>query len=324
MNTACSDSKTPLSVSEQQFLSAASTKTSTTSSASKTSTKTSSKTSTKTSTKTSSSTGSSSTSETASTTEAAPTPTGSKDASNQNGENKGMSTGAMAGIIAGGVVAGLAILAAAIVLLLRRKRRKDGEESHPMLSQSHQPSTQNFYPTPGQTVGVGHDMGNSAAGGWPDDAKWRPAASPDPRNSTFNWETPYDPANAGSPPIKQGFPTPPPPLQQAFSTPPHQQRFSTPPPQQAFSASPPPVQQGFPTQQYNAHQPPPLSPQPVVSQAPVFELVGSNQLPAEAPGSTVPGSSVVEMEGTPVPQQGGFESRPDPRYPSQYGGGGYR
>ncbi|KAK0627523.1 hypothetical protein B0T14DRAFT_512803 [Immersiella caudata] len=284
MKQACSDSKTPLSVSEKAFLNAAKPPTTT------------SKVTSKASTTTSTSSTSTSTSVTT-TTEATPAPTGSKDPQNTQPEqeNAGLSSGAKIGIIAGGAVAGVAVLAAVAILLLRRKRRRDGEESHPMLSQSHN------YPTPGETVVVGHDMGRHSGATWTDDAKWRPAASPDPRNSTFNWETPYDPT--GSPPTKQGFPTPPP-LHQGFPTP------------------QPPLQQVFSTQQYKAYQPPLPSPQPMPAQPQVFEL-GSSQLPAEAPGSTIPVSTAVEMEGTPALPHG-FDPRPQQGYPSQFGSGGYR
>ncbi|KAK0643417.1 hypothetical protein B0T16DRAFT_415861 [Cercophora newfieldiana] len=293
MKQACADSKTPLSISEQQFLSAASTKSSTSSSSSRTSTSSST-----------------STSQTSSTSDATPNPTGSQEP--QEKKSNGLSTGALAGIISGGAIVGIAVISGIVVLLLRRRKRKDEEESHPMLAHGHNPSGQNFYPTPGQTVVVGHDMGrNSGAGSWSNDAKWRPAGSPDPRNSTFNWESPYDPA--GSPPIKQGF-----------QTPPTQHGFPSPPPQGGFPTPPPPLQQGFaaPGQQFKAYQPPLPSPQPAAPQPPVFEL-GSNQLPAEAPGSTIPTSTVVEMDGTPVPPHG-FEPRPEHGYPPQFGGAAYR
>jgi hypothetical protein len=295
MKQACADSKTPLSVSEKAFLDAANQSTTT------------SKTTTRASTTTSTSSTSTST---GTTTESTPNPTGSKDPQNSQPEqeNTGLSSGAKIGIIAGGAIAGIAVLAAVAILLLRRKRRKDGEESHPMLSQNHN------YPTPGETVVVGHmhDMGRHSGAAWSDDAKWRPAGSPDPRNSTFNWETPYDPT--GSPPIKQGFATPPS----------HQQGFPTAPPlHQGFPTPPPPLQQGFPAQQYKPYQPPLPSPQPMPAQPQVFEL-GSSQLPAEAPGSTIPVSTTaVEMEGTPAPPHG-FEPRPQQSYPSQFGSGGYR
>lgn len=294
MRQACSDSKTPLSVTEQQFLSAASPKSSTTSSASRTSTSTST---------TSSSTGSTTSTSQSESTTGSPTPTGSRDHQNsgtQQGE-KGLSTGAKAGIIAGGAIAGVALLAAVVILLVRRKRRKDSEESHPMLLQG-----SHFYPTPGETVVVGHNTSHHSGGSWQDEAKWRPTntPSPDPRNSTFNWETPYDPV--GSPPMKQGFATPP--LQQ-----------------QGYLTPLPPLQQGgFPAGQFHAYQPPPLSPQPPVPQPPpVFELVGSSQQPAEAPGSTISGSTAAEIEGTPVPSHG-FDPRPKQGPPPQFGSGGYR
>ncbi|KAK3352518.1 hypothetical protein B0T25DRAFT_415485, partial [Lasiosphaeria hispida] len=181
MKQACSDSKTPLSVAESQYMSAAGfTGSLTATQPAATSTTSSAKTAA------------------ASTT--GPAVTDGEGSSNQN---KGLSTGARVGVIAGSSVAGIALLAGLLLFLLRYRKRKDGEESHPMLPQDHGAPIHMLLPTPAETSAL--DLENSphmgaGVGEWPKDAKWRPSTTPPPyRNSAFNWETPYDLAYPGLP-----------------------------------------------------------------------------------------------------------------------------
>lgn len=198
MKQACSDSKTPLSVAESQYMSAAGfTGSLTATQPAATSTTSSAKTAA------------------ASTT--GPAVTDGEGSSNQN---KGLSTGARVGVIAGSSVAGIALLAGLLLFLLRYRKRKDGEESHPMLPQDHGAPIHMLLPTPAETSAL--DLENSphmgaGVGEWPKDAKWRPSTTPPPyRNSAFNWETPYDLAYPGlpeddRPPQTKLAPPPPPP-----------------------------------------------------------------------------------------------------------------
>ncbi|KAK1834203.1 hypothetical protein QBC39DRAFT_32934 [Podospora conica] len=179
MKTACSDSKTPIKVTEAEFVKAAavsSTTTAATTRASETPTVTQTVTST-----------------------ASPAP-GDKNKEDEE-PSKGLSTGALAGII-GGAVAALAVVGGLIFFLIWRRRRRDGEESHPMLPQHgvgmhaalppH--AAQAGMPSPGMpSPGMPYHAG--AANEWPDDRKWRPSPNPsDHRPSAgFSWETPYDP-----------------------------------------------------------------------------------------------------------------------------------
>ncbi|KAL2132623.1 hypothetical protein VTI74DRAFT_3587 [Chaetomium olivicolor] len=203
MRDACSVSKTPLSVTEDEFMDAANGGTTTTSARPSTTGATDSKTSATDST----------TINTATATTTTTTPAGTSPAGDNKDEKKGMSTGAVAGIAVGVSIAGVAFLAALAWFLVRRRKRV-GEESHPMLpQQSHL----------GVTPGPVHDsMRFSTAyygasppdtGGWPSNKEW--VASPDPsvaganypfsnRSSMFTWESP---AHLGmiapSPPLPQ-------------------------------------------------------------------------------------------------------------------------
>lgn len=171
MKTACSDSKTPLGVSKEQYLTAAA---------------------------------GASASTTQSTTMAtgitsSPTTT---NGGQQDGERKGLSTGAKAGIIAGSSVAGIALLAGLVFFFLRKRRRRDGEESHPMLPQDHGPLIHSMLPP--------HhgEAGNNVA--WVHDAKWRPTLAPgDGHNARFEWESPYDLSYPKAPPLTPTPPLPP-------------------------------------------------------------------------------------------------------------------
>lgn len=154
MTTACSDSNTPLRVSEQEYMAAAAVATS------------SAGTST-----TASSTGSTK-------------PTGTGTTAPAKDEDQGLSGGAKIGIIAGASVAGAISVAGVAFWLIRRRRRRDNEESHPMLPQEYGAPIHSFLPGPGE---AGHH-----SPGWTDDAKWRPTVAPGVSHTGFNWETPYD------------------------------------------------------------------------------------------------------------------------------------
>ncbi|KAK3987566.1 hypothetical protein QBC44DRAFT_117598 [Cladorrhinum sp. PSN332] len=156
MEEACRNSNTLLSVSEKDFMSAASAATSTSS----------------------------------------PTPSTSADTSasteQKDEEDKSLSTGALAGIIVG-AIAGLAVLGA-VIFFLWRHRRKRGEESHPMLpyQQPSQPGHMSLLPTLGdESTPYSSPPGT---GVWPpkEQLGWMPSSNPaHNRASGFNWESPH-------------------------------------------------------------------------------------------------------------------------------------
>jgi hypothetical protein len=152
MRDACANSNTPINVSEDEFMAAASAvaTTSTTSSPGSTGTAPAAQTQT--------------------------TPGGTEQGSS------GLSTGALAGIIAGAVIVSLALLGALAFFLIRRRRRQ-GEESHPMLPQQQMGHTSlvpmgGYYASPPDTAGL-------AKGDWR-----QSHMSSDVRESGFNWESP--------------------------------------------------------------------------------------------------------------------------------------
>ena len=162
MSDACSDSDTPMSVSQSDFFKAANGDLTTTSTAS-------TPTSTPTSTPPTSSTDPTAT----------PTSTGDADESSKQG---GLSTGATIGIAVGVSIAGVAAMAAIAFFLVRRNKSK-ADESHPMLAQDYK------YPTP--TTFPPHEPKSS----WDqvyignpynrDSYLTQASGSPDPRHQSF-------------------------------------------------------------------------------------------------------------------------------------------
>ena len=96
------------------------------------------------------------------------------------------------------MVAGLAVLAGLIMLFLRWKRKRDGEESHPMLTE--QRGNMLLIPTPDEARAL-EEGGSTSGNSGEYEAKWRPSSNPaDRRKSGFNWESPYDLAYTGQEP----------------------------------------------------------------------------------------------------------------------------
>ncbi|KAK4134039.1 hypothetical protein BT67DRAFT_305321 [Trichocladium antarcticum] len=171
MEDACAYSKTPISITKQEFMAAANPVTSTSSMVTSTTTSASSTASTE-GTTTSSTSTSTSTSTDAAATTAPPDDEQDKEAS------PGLSHAALAGVIGGASAAGLALLGA-IAWFVFRRRRKAGEESHPMLPQhGHAAMASGPY---------NNNHSPPDTGGFPK-RDW--ALSPDPRASRFNWESP--------------------------------------------------------------------------------------------------------------------------------------
>ncbi|KAK4169959.1 hypothetical protein QBC43DRAFT_39646 [Cladorrhinum sp. PSN259] len=156
MEDACRNSNTPLSVSKQDFMSAASAATST----------------------------------------SPPTPSQSADSSTSAEQKdqggKSLSTGALAGMIVG-ATAGLAVLGG-VIFLLWKKRSRPGEESHPMLpyQQPTQPGHMSLLPTLGdRSTSYSSPPGT---GVWPPKEQLNWMSPPNPahnRASGFNWESPH-------------------------------------------------------------------------------------------------------------------------------------
>ncbi|KAK3940255.1 hypothetical protein QBC46DRAFT_127459 [Diplogelasinospora grovesii] len=191
MSSACENSNTPLTVAQNQYMSAASV----TSTNSATSTKSASKTSEPATTPT--------TLVTSTTGSASPSATGvpQRDQNNPDGQG-GLSSGARVGIIAGSVIAGLAMLGSLVWFFLRYKRKKDEEESHPMLAQQKfafgAPGSDysSAVPTTPEINALAMDTGGNGdhSEAWPQDNKYRPVSgqTQGTRISGFNWETPDD------------------------------------------------------------------------------------------------------------------------------------
>jgi LPXTG-motif cell wall-anchored protein len=207
MKGACSDSKTPISVTEDEWNEAAKGETSTTTSSTGTATTT-----------------------------PPPTPTG--DDEKEEEASTGLSTGAMAGVIAG-AIGGCAVLAAVGYLLFRR-RRKLGEESHPMLPQQHPYAHHHVSMAPTGRESTAYYGSPPTTAGWPK-KDW--GGSPDFRQSggTFNWESPAHLSYAGG----ALAPSPPLPIQELDSAP-HYPSGSTEAPVEMggtpVAATPPPPQ----------------------------------------------------------------------------------
>ena len=123
MKEACDISKTPITITEDEFMDAANPAT-TSSSASSTATP----------------------SNTDSNTAAPATTTPADDGNDKQGGSTGLTTGALAGIIAGGVV-GL-ILVGILAFFLFRRRKSSGEESYPMLPQQQAHLSSAYYGSP--------------------------------------------------------------------------------------------------------------------------------------------------------------------------------
>ncbi|KAK4663529.1 hypothetical protein QC763_609190 [Podospora pseudopauciseta] len=180
MSGACRDSRTPMGISEKQFMDFADGATTTSTSITTTTAPTSTTTT-------------SSTTSTPTSTESPPASTEPADEGSQ-----GLPTAALAGIIAGSVVGVAAV--AGVVFFLLRKKRKQGEESHPMLPDSYtQPplsQTAHMSVTPSASGTSGGYVSPPDTGVWPpqDQPKWMP--SPEPakaaynRASGYNWESP--------------------------------------------------------------------------------------------------------------------------------------
>ncbi|CAM1505866.1 Fc.00g115030.m01.CDS01 [Cosmosporella sp. VM-42] len=158
MSKACSNSNTPIAVSEDDFKTSAKEGASTTTASSKTAT----------------ATGTITTTSGGATVTVTPTQTGD---SNSDG---GLSTGAIIGVGVGGAAVGIVAIAGIIFFILRRRKR-GGEESHPMLPQ-YQAGPTTFPPTdPSPNLGQQyHD--NDAKAAW--------AQSPDP-NKRWSDQTAY-------------------------------------------------------------------------------------------------------------------------------------
>ncbi|KAK4199979.1 hypothetical protein QBC40DRAFT_280896 [Triangularia verruculosa] len=177
MTGACRDSRTPMSISERQFMDFADGITATITMSTTTSASTT--------------TSSSTTSATAST----ESPPASKEPIDEG--NQGLSTAALAGIITGSVV-GVTVLARVVFFLLRKKR-KQGEESHPMLpdpSRLPQGQAGHISVAPSASGMSGGYVSPPDTGVWPpqNQPTWTP--SPEPakpaynRVSGYNWESP--------------------------------------------------------------------------------------------------------------------------------------
>ncbi|KAK4103422.1 hypothetical protein N658DRAFT_407666, partial [Parathielavia hyrcaniae] len=188
MRDACADTNTPINITEDEFMEAARGAETTTSSRRTTTTTQSSTTTTATSepseTTTESATTTATNTGTATTT--GPAETGSQDDEQQEqgntGESSALTTGALAGIVAG-AIGGIAVLAGVLYFLCRRKG-KLGEESHPMLPHHAQARLSSAPSTHDSTAYYGSPPDT---GVW-SKKDWR--ASPDLRNSSFNWESP--------------------------------------------------------------------------------------------------------------------------------------
>jgi len=170
MDTACSDSGTPLTVSRAKFLSAKPGST-----ASETTTgPTSTATGTKSGTPTGTATG---------TDHPGPTHSGNGAGGDGDGEDKdkdkdgGLSSGAMKGIIAGSVIVGLALLSALAFFFIRyrRRNRTAREESHPML--------------PGKFGGQGGFGGSDVSG---DPSEYQKQGDKWQTTQGSSWESPYE------------------------------------------------------------------------------------------------------------------------------------
>lgn len=122
MSGACSDSDTPMSVSQSDFFKAANGDLTTTSASS-----------TPTSTPPTSSTDPTAT----------PTSTGGAD---ESPKHEGLSTAATIGIAVGVSIAGIAAMAAIAFFLVRRSRQNKADESHPMLAQDYKYPALSTYP----------------------------------------------------------------------------------------------------------------------------------------------------------------------------------
>ncbi|KAK1755845.1 hypothetical protein QBC47DRAFT_198111 [Echria macrotheca] len=178
MKTACSNSNTPLSVSEKQYLAAAASPSSTpTVSASSTATPT------------------------ATATVTATTAAATSSAATGGGTGSGVSVAVVVAVSVGSVV-GTALVAGLAFFLIRRRRRRNNEESHPMLPPEHGSPSHALLPPHGE---AGH-----GSVGWVEDAKWRPTVDPGSgRSPGFGWESPNDFSYPKPPPPL----TPTPPLQ---------------------------------------------------------------------------------------------------------------
>lgn len=191
MKTACTDSKTPIKISQDEFIKAATVASTTTPAATTRASDTATITQTVTST--------------------ASVAPGDKDKDKEE-PKKGLSAGALAGIVGGGVAA-LAVVGGLIFFFIWRRRRRDGEESHPMLPQHGVGMHAALPPHPAQagmpSPGMPYHAG--AANEWPDDRKWRPSPNPSDHRASagFSWETPYDPY--ATPKFAAPPPPPPPP-----------------------------------------------------------------------------------------------------------------
>ncbi|KAK0665598.1 hypothetical protein QBC41DRAFT_327538 [Cercophora samala] len=181
MSGACRDSRTPISISEKQYMEFADRETTT---------------STSIATSTTAPISTTTTSSTTSTTASTESPQASTEPGDEG--SQGLSTAALAGIIAGSVV-GVTVLAGLAFFLLRKKR-KQGEESRPMLPESYtQPplgQTAHMSVAPSASGMSGLYVSPPDTGVWPpqDQPKWMP--SPEPakpaynRVSGYNWESP--------------------------------------------------------------------------------------------------------------------------------------
>lgn len=239
MQEACSNSNTPMSVSQSDFFAAANgedVSTTTTQPPTSTQTQTDEPTSTGTSTSTTTSTN-------------RPSATGTNDPQpDGDDDNGGLSSGATIGIGVGAGLGGLALIGVAVFFFLRRRKRVS-EESNPMLPDHryHAPTT---FPPSEPSPGFGGFT----------DTKPSPSGSPYSNNThSGQWQ---------SPPLFQGQQSPQPYPQQPYQAFTPDQRLSAYAPQQAF-ADPhapriegPVEMDGVQQQQQNIAEMPGSSPQP--------------------------------------------------------------
>lgn len=165
MLQACTDSHTPLSVSQSDFLAAAANGGTASTTTTTTASSTASSTATSATAKVTTTTGGVTVTVTPTPT---PTETGAADRDSDKQAGGGLSTGATIGLAVGASIAGLAALAALALFLVRRRQRRTQEEAHPMLSphEYHHQTPTTFPPTEPSPDFSRLSGAESKAGGW--------------------------------------------------------------------------------------------------------------------------------------------------------------